>query len=48
MANELFGHKKIGEWKIFNEPNDESFIDNNLPFPSNARRIEIYCIRSFW
>ena len=34
VANELFGRKKIGEWKMFNEKNDESFIVNNtLPFP---------------
>ena len=42
VANELFGRKKFGDWKMFNEKYDESFIDNTLPFPSTARKIERY------
>ena len=43
VANELFGRKKFGEWKMFSEQSDASIIDNNtLPFPSNARRTEKY------
>ena len=37
IANDLFGHKQFGEWKMFAEQGNESPFDNNtLPSPSSS------------
>ena len=43
IANDLFGHKQFGEWKMFAEQGNESPFDNNtLPSPSSSWPTERY------
>ena len=42
VANELFGRKQFGEWKMFGEKVNTLTDNNTLPAASNLRRTEKY------